>query len=125
MSAAQAAVRHPAEARPPRAVAARAAAARRRTSTIPIPSSRKHPEKKSDSARATFTFSADEAGVTFACKLDNRPYKPCSSPKTVKVREGGHKFSIVATDEAGNAGKPDMWVWKFSNFFQTRPTNKG
>lgn len=50
-----------------------------------------------------FSFRSDEAGSTFECKLDSKPYKPCSSPKKVKgLDEGKHKFYVRATDSAGN-----------------------
>jgi hypothetical protein len=54
-------------------------------------------------AFATFTFSATEP-ATFACSLDGAAPEPCSSSKTyVNLTEGGHTFSVQATDTAGNA----------------------
>jgi hypothetical protein len=53
-------------------------------------------------ARITFTFGASEAGSTFVCSLDGRPFSPCSSPFSAKVRRGAHTLSVVATDAAGN-----------------------
>jgi hypothetical protein len=29
---------------------------------------------------------------------------PCDSPKTVKAKRGPHKFTVTATDGAGNTG---------------------
>ena len=48
----------------------------------------KHPKKSSSSRQVKFRFSADEAGSTFECKLDKRPFKPCRSPfkRTVASR---------------------------------------
>jgi hypothetical protein len=54
-------------------------------------------------ARVTFTFSSSEAGSTFACSLDGRPFSPCTSPFTKKLRRGAHTLSVRATDAAGNA----------------------
>lgn len=57
-----------------------------------------------DKSKVKFKFTADEPNVTFECKVDKKPYKPCTSPKKVKrLDEGKHKFKVVATDAAGNA----------------------
>jgi Ca2+-binding RTX toxin-like protein len=54
-------------------------------------------------ARVSFAFSATEAGSSFACSLDGRPFAPCSSPFSAKLRRGAHTLSVLATDAAGNA----------------------
>jgi hypothetical protein len=52
----------------------------------------------------TFSFSSNEASATFACTLDAGSSRPCSSPYTAsKLADGGHTFSVRATDAAGNA----------------------
>jgi Ca2+-binding RTX toxin-like protein len=51
----------------------------------------------------TLKFSSDEPGSTFRCKLDKKKLKPCRSPKKYKnLDRGKHKFTVVATDAAGN-----------------------
>ena len=56
-----------------------------------------------DENKVKFKFRSDEAGSTFECKLDKRPFKPCASPRIVKgLDEGGHKFLVRATDPSGN-----------------------
>ena len=79
----------------------------------------KHPKKtvytKKRSATVRFRFSSDESGSTFTCKLDSGKWKPCNSPKSVKVKasKGKHTFRVRATDKAGNAdGTPAKWVWR-------------
>lgn len=63
----------------------------------------KAPKKKSEKHKAKFKFTASEPGSSFECKLDRKPYKPCTSPRTVKrLDDGKHKFQVRATDEAGN-----------------------
>lgn len=53
--------------------------------------------------RATFTFSATEAGSTFECRLDRAGFMPCSSPISFKrLKRGKHTFSVRASDAAGN-----------------------
>lgn len=57
-------------------------------------------------AKVKFSFSSDEVGLTFECKLDRKPFKPCSPPKRyrVKVTEKAkkHTFRVQAIDLAGN-----------------------
>jgi hypothetical protein len=62
----------------------------------------KHPRKSSSSTKARFRFSADEAGSTFECRLDKRPFKPCSSPLKRTVALSRHNFRVRSTDAAGN-----------------------
>ncbi len=63
----------------------------------------KAPRKKSEKTTAKFKFTSSEPGSTFECKLDGKPYKPCTSPRKVKrLDDGKHKFRVRATDSAGN-----------------------
>jgi hypothetical protein len=50
----------------------------------------------------TFEFSADEPGVVFTCNVNARVPKPCTSPLTLKMRPGKHRFYVSAIDAAGN-----------------------
>jgi PKD repeat protein len=67
----------------------------------------KGPKKVRRGKPAIFRFSSSEAGGTFRCKVDNRPFKPCTSPykvRTNKLDPGRkHTFSVFAIDSAGNA----------------------
>jgi hypothetical protein len=64
--------------------------------------------------KATFNFSSSEPGSTFLCKLDKKPFKPCSSPKKYKhLRHRKHKFQVQAKDAAGNRdGSPAIKKFK-------------
>jgi virginiamycin B lyase len=63
----------------------------------------KRPHRRLEKRRATFKFAANESDATFECKLDQRAYRSCSSPRTYKrLSKGRHRFSVRATDAAGN-----------------------
>ncbi len=62
----------------------------------------KGPKRKSRARLAKATFSSTEAGSTFECKLDRKPWKACTSPFKRKVAVGKHVLSVRATDAAGN-----------------------
>ena len=71
--------------------------------TDPPETSLKKPKLKG--TKVTFKFSSDEAGSTFECKLDKKPFKACTSPKTYRTKkldDGKHKFFVLATDASGN-----------------------
>lgn len=64
----------------------------------------KPPQRTSDRT-PTFRFGADEAGVSFECKLDGKRFRACHSPFTTKtLAYGAHRFQVRARD---NEGKVD------------------
>jgi hypothetical protein len=53
-------------------------------------------------ARVTFS---SEAGATFQCSLDNRPFQPCTSPRVYTgLSAGSHRVRVLAIDQVGNVG---------------------
>ncbi|MGN6557387.1 MAG: calcium-binding protein [Solirubrobacterales bacterium] len=52
--------------------------------------------------RVAFRFASNEAGSSFRCKLDGKPYRGCSSPRAYSVKAGRHAFRVFAIDAAGN-----------------------
>jgi hypothetical protein len=78
------------------------------TTLPPVTTIGSHPKAKvttqAATARVKFTFSSNETGSTFMCKLDNASFRPCASPKTYKVKPGKHTFSVEATNAAGQTG---------------------
>jgi hypothetical protein len=61
------------------------------------------PAASTTDTNASFSFSASESGVTFACKLDAASWTACSSPKSYSALGlGAHTFAVRATDSAGN-----------------------
>jgi Ca2+-binding RTX toxin-like protein len=49
-----------------------------------------------------FAFAANEAGATFRCKLDRKPFRPCRPPRVYRLPPGAHAFRVFAIDRAGN-----------------------
>lgn len=54
--------------------------------------------------RVKFRFASSEPDSSFRCRLDAKPYRPCTSPRRVRhLGHGRHRFKVIATDAAGNA----------------------
>ena len=62
---------------------------------------------------ATVEFESTEPG-TLECSLDEEAFSPCVSPMSYSgLGEGEHKFSVRATDEAGNLDpSPALRAWE-------------
>jgi CSLREA domain-containing protein len=63
----------------------------------------KGPKAKTHATTFKFKFSSSEAGSSFECKLDKKPFKRCKAPKKYKkLKPGKHVFKVRAIDKAGN-----------------------
>ena len=81
--------------------------------TAPQTGFTKRPRNRTRRRSSVFRFGSSEAGSSFECKLDRRPFRSCRSPKHVKVRPGKHAFRVRAIDVAGNADTSpavDRWT---------------
>jgi hypothetical protein len=72
------------------------------------------PKHLTDERVARFKFTSSRPNSTFKCKLDNRGFKPCRSPKTYRsLSEGRHTFKVRATDAEGTTDPtPATWRWE-------------
>jgi hypothetical protein len=72
-----------------------------------------HPKKKTTNRRARFTFSSDQAGSSFQCKLDKKPFRGCSSPFVRTAKPGRHRFKLRAVSPEGLADPtPAVFRWR-------------
>ena len=82
-------------------------------STSPDTSITSAPTDPTNTANASFSFSASEAGSSFACQLDGGGYSACTSPKSYTgLADGSHTFQVRASDAAGNTDPtPASFDW--------------
>lgn len=63
----------------------------------------------------TYRFASPDADADgFVCSVDNKAFKPCTTPFTVSgIAPGNHSFEVAAVDEAGNVDPtPAMRTFK-------------
>jgi hypothetical protein len=61
------------------------------------------PKAKTKKSKATFQFVSTEQNSSFACSVDSKAFKPCSSPQAYKgLRRTKHTFAVRAIDAVGN-----------------------
>ncbi len=62
----------------------------------------RHPGKRTHRDVARFGFSASVAGARFRCKLDDREFEPCRSPRMYRhLAPGAHVFEVAALNAFG------------------------
>jgi glucose/arabinose dehydrogenase len=77
------------------------------------PKIQKRPQKKTTSRTAKFVFKG-EPGLRYRCKIDNKKFSSCHSPRTYKhLKPGKHGFRVYAADSAGTRlTKNTTFSWK-------------
>jgi len=82
------------------------------------------PPAIANSASASLAFSSNDAGSTFACKLDAAAYVPCTSPTAYSgLANGSHTLSVRATDVAGSTDpSPATYTWTVDTAAPAAPT---
>jgi thermitase len=63
-------------------------------------------------AKAMFRFGSNEPGVTFLCKLDRAPFRPCRRTTVRHLEPGPHVFRVKARDADGNTDRTPA-VYRF------------
>jgi hypothetical protein len=59
----------------------------------------------------TFSFTSNEPGSTFVCRVNGGPFKPCSAPYTLPaLPDGTQSFFVRAIDAPGNES---VLVWRY------------
>jgi hypothetical protein len=84
-----------------------------RDTKAPTAKLKKKPKKNTSKKKAKFKFTADEPATTFECKLNRKKFKPCTSPRKVKAKQGKNRFRVRAIDASGNVGKAVKYSWRF------------
>jgi hypothetical protein len=71
------------------------------------------PPSSTTSTAASFSFTSNESGSSFQCKLDGAAFAGCTSPASYSgLAVGSHTFSVRATDPAGNVDQtPAAFTW--------------
>ncbi len=77
----------------------------------------KKPKHRTHDRTPTFRFISSVPSSTFACKVDTRPFRRCTSPKTLgPLPYGRHTFSVRATDATGTVSKPASWKFGLNSY---------
>ena len=81
------------------------------------------PDEVTTATSATFTFTSNEAGSTFECRLDAAAFAACTSPRTLTgLAAGSHSFEVRATDSATNTDpSPASRSWVIKQTDTTPP----
>src|SRR5262249_4917280 len=71
------------------------------------------PANPSNNSSPSFSFTANESGVRFECRLDAGVFGACTSPFTsVTLGDGTHTFEVRAIDAADNVDPtPASFTW--------------
>jgi len=85
----------------------------------------RHPAKRVDmrkgGVRVAFGFRAIGDATGFRCKLDDRPFRPCRSPKRYRVRAGKHAFKVRAIAPGGATGRGDAFHFRVGGLIERPP----
>lgn len=82
--------------------------------TPPVTSILSAPAKRTFDRTPEFSFTANETGSSFECKLDGLPFEACASPKGYRrIIFGRHVFKVRARDASGFVDPtPAKYSWR-------------
>jgi hypothetical protein len=70
------------------------------------------PHDPTNGTAASFAFTSNKLGSTFACELDGAGFAPCTSPAAYSgLADRRHRFAVRATDPLGTTGPATVWEW--------------
>jgi large repetitive protein len=70
------------------------------------------PHDPTNGTAASFTFTSNKLGSTFACALDGAGFSACTSPAAYSgLSDRRHRFAVRATDPLGTTGLATVWEW--------------
>ena len=90
----------------------------------PQPTITAHPAEISNDLSPSFSFTDDEAGVTFKCRLVQGAFPPCTSPTSYVLSDGDgpYTFFVRAVDTAGNESSSTPFTWTLDTKPPSSPT---
>jgi CSLREA domain-containing protein len=72
----------------------------------------KAPKARTERSVVRFVFASDEPRSVFLCRLDDKPFDLCSSPKKYRrLTPGRHSFEVRAIDPAGHVDPSPAKKW--------------
>lgn len=86
------------------------------------PGKRVSPDKRG--ARITFHFHATGTGAKgarFRCRLDDRRYRPCKSPRRYRAGVGSHVFRVWAMETGGAKSPPASFHFRVGRLTEPQP----
>jgi hypothetical protein len=91
--------------------------------TPPIATIQSRPPDPSQSSTAAFTYSSNEPGSAFECKLDSGAFAPCAAGgiQYTGLANGAHNFQVRATDTSLNQGASVGYSWSIAVPDPTQP----
>lgn len=84
-------------------------------STPPNTSIAFHPHRvlttRKRTRKVAFGFASNDPTAHFECSLDGARFAPCTSPHSVTVKPGHHRFEVRAVDAGGADPSPATYHW--------------
>ncbi|HSC49000.1 MAG TPA: hypothetical protein VLD16_01960, partial [Gaiellaceae bacterium] len=81
------------------------------------------PHDPTNGTGASFRFSSNKSGSTFACAFDGAVFAPCTSPMSYSgLSDARHSFAVKATDSLGTTGPATVWTWTVDTVSPAAPT---
>jgi hypothetical protein len=80
----------------------------------PAPKLTATPPALTNQTSAAFSFSDEQPGVTFRCRLDGGSFAACASPTSYPgpLAQGSHGFDVRAVDQNGNLSATTSYSWR-------------